>query len=66
MSHTRKHSFTGNTDHDFTGLNASTLESTPPERPNTTLSSPNCFFKSATVVSINDSEVQAPLQPQIS
>src|SRR4051812_43497210 len=45
---------------------AATDESTPPDNPNTTLSSPNLAFSSAIVVSMNESGVQSWLQPQTS
>jgi len=45
---------------------AATDESTPPESPNTTLSLPNCFFRSATVDSTNDAGDQSRLHLQIS
>ena len=44
---------------------AATLLSTPPDNPKTTLSFPNLCFNSATVVSINELDVQLPSQPQI-
>ena len=42
-----------------------TVESTPPDNPRTTLSSPIFSFNQETVASINDSGVQEPEQPQI-
>ncbi len=44
---------------------AATDESTPPERPRTTLSSPNLAFSSATVLSTKLSEVHDCSQPQM-
>src|SRR5476651_1802461 len=45
---------------------AATDESTPPDKPKTTLSSPSFSFNAAMVVSTNESGVQSCLQWQIS
>src|SRR5476651_2112885 len=45
---------------------AATDESTPPDNPNTTLSSPNFSFNAAMVVSTKLSGVQSCAHPQIS
>ncbi|KAF5031752.1 hypothetical protein DSECCO2_624490 [anaerobic digester metagenome] len=44
---------------------AATVESTPPDKPNITLSFPSCDLRLLTVVSINDAGVQLPVHPQI-
>ena len=44
---------------------AATLESTPPDRPSMTLSSPSFSRSSATVDSMKFSGVQSPLHPQM-
>ncbi len=44
---------------------AATVESTPPERPKTTLSFPTCFFIAATVLSTKESGVHVCATPAI-
>ena len=45
---------------------AATDESTPPDNPRITLSSPTCAFNCLQVSSTNESGVQSPEHPQIS
>ena len=44
---------------------AATDESTPPDRPSITRSSPNCSRREATVLSMKEAGVQSPLHPQM-